>query len=158
MNELNQSELGIYHDRSNFFYGNHILLRPDFVFIQKGNVYRPNYCVFVAELQRGIIDNEHLGRTILYNTLTLQASPLRHFVMSVVTNLDYLILIKTERKINGDFKHNQSRAINFWKDGLEYLTLLLNMHSYAGYDPTFNISFQMPSSQYLTKFFINLYN
>lgn len=102
------------HEKPILNFGQH----ADFAVVKKERPdYAPEFCMFVIELQLGPLDNTHKGKVIMYNRYILDTRPTRVFIVSVLTNLTELILIKTERAKDG-FSVSMSSPIEFWSDGL----------------------------------------
>lgn len=119
--------------------------RPDFVFITKNTPVRPYNCPFVVELQLGNIDNEHKCRLILYNRFILESIPWRESIISAVTDLDRLILLKTQRRLDPEtgayvFESQETNEVDFWRKGIYILIHMINKCSQVGFNMSMNIS------------------
>lgn len=110
-------------------------LRPDFLAIDNVKISLV-YAWFVFELQtKKTIDYEHKGKTINYNIQVLEANVRRSFIISVVTNMSIMHLVKSERTVNG-IRHLISKEIEFWPLGMSFILQMLDNPSKAGYDPS----------------------
>lgn len=116
--------------------------RPDFAFFLK-NKPHPLYAPFVVELQVGNFDNEHKAKVIRYNLSILEVHTHRKFIISVLTNLENMLFIKTERCENY-FSHFISVNTKFWYDGtskicgLHYIQQMLDEPHIVGFDEKLN--------------------
>lgn len=143
LTEKSQFEFDLYKEPWTFFPDNKS--RPDFVFITKNTPIKPYNCPFVVELQLGNIDNEHKCRVILYNRFILESIPWRRYIISAVTDLDRLILFKTQREIDPDtgadvFKSQETNEVDFWGRGIYILIHMITKFSDVGFKKSMNIS------------------
>lgn len=119
--------------------------RPDFIFLDKNMPYLL-YSPFVVELQVGDFDSAHKLRMTTYNTMILETSVRRHFVISIITNLSKMFFFKTVRVNHNlpSYKHVASPEINFWPDktvcGLNYIKQMIDTPAIVGYDPSLNFT------------------
>lgn len=124
--------------------------RPDFIFLDKNMPYLL-YSPFVVELQVGDFDNSHKLRMTNYNTMILETSVRRQFVISIITNLSKMFFFKTVRVSHEPpiYKHVASPEINFWPDktlsGLNYMQQMIDTLSIVGYDPSLNFTISIES-------------
>lgn len=108
--------------------------RPDFSFAKKSNYNSLVYAPFLVELQINDFDNKHLGKVMGYNTEILKFNPKRQFIISVLTNMKQIKLIRTERSLK-----NPKEITNKQSEPQDFCTafpILLHMLTYpetAGY-------------------------
>lgn len=109
----------------------------------------------MVELMVGTLDKKHKGKLMLYNEEILNSNPSRQFIISVLSNLNDMILLKTKVVPSTDeqceFIHEFSKHINFWVHGVKYIKQLHNLPKTAGYDEAYNFSIQI-SREYLFSF------
>ena len=134
--------------------------RPDFIFIYKSGTHKINllYASFVVEiLIADVSDKNHLGKLVLYNEEVLNSNPRRPFIISVLTNLNDLVLVKSEPgpdkdgNFTGEIIHRISKSMNFWSKGLKYIKQMHDNPETVGYDETYNFSIKI-SRGYLFRF------
>lgn len=131
-------------------------LRPDFVFIESAEERNLLYAWFVVELllctcqiqtqtqqdkkkgkqvdSLGNVDTAHKCKIINYNYEVLEANVGRKFIISVVSNLDVMHLVRSIRRADNRIEHFISKPIMFWERGFLYIMQLLGNPSQAGYD------------------------
>lgn len=116
--------------------------RPDFVVLTKD---RPSsmYAQFIIELQIGTINDEHRGKIIAYNTMVLEANTDRVFITSILTNLDVIIIIKSERLNMNVIQHTLSPEVDFWQKGFKYIQHMLNNPTEVGYSEQANFTIEI---------------
>jgi hypothetical protein len=136
-------QFDLYKEPWTFFPDNNS--RPDFVFITKSTPLRPYNCPFVVELQLGNIDNEHKCRVILYNRFILESIPWRPYIISAVTDLNRLILFKTQRETDPEtgadvFKSQETNEVDFWEKGIYILIHMIKKFDQVGFQMSMNIS------------------
>lgn len=124
--------------------------RPDYIFIKISEPDEINllYACFMVELMVGkSLDKKHMGKLMLYNEDVLNANPSREFIISVLTNLNDMLLLKSEVCTNDnaeyEIKHTFSKHMNFWKHGVKYIRQLHNLPITAGYDDDKNFSIEI---------------
>ena len=132
--------------------------KPDFTFTKKSAPKKLNlyYACFVVELMVKNLDYIHMGKLIVYNEEVLNANPSRKYIISVLTNLDDMLLLKSEIRLDkkrGGYEivHRFSNCINFWTVGYKYIRQLHNSPKTAGYDEKYNFTI-MISRGYLFYF------
>ena len=108
--------------------------RPDFIFVKKDWPLKSAFCSFAVELQLGEIDKEHLGRIKSYNKHVLESAPMRSFIISAVSNLEEMVLFKTNRTANGAIKHTRYFFVDFWTRGIELLHYMINEPQFVGFN------------------------
>lgn len=130
-------------------------MRPDFIFIKASAPNEINllYASFVVEIQSNLktLDDEHLGKLVLYNEEVLNSNPSRIFVTSVLTNLRDMVVIKSESisqesQTNVEEQriiHRISKTIKFWSHGVKYIKQMYNSPETAGYDENKIFSIQI---------------
>lgn len=134
-------------------------MRPDFMFLKKSgpSAFNPYYASFLVELMVKNLDDEHIGKVVLYNEEVLTANPRRKFIISVLTNLEDIRLVKSYPgpDKNGNFDneiiHFISKKFNFWEHGVKYLKKLYDSPKEAGYDEDLNFFINIPDG-YLSCF------
>lgn len=119
--------------------------RPDFVVIKHSEIGNINllYASFVVELQVGKkLDDEHKGKLVMYNEEVLNSNPCRKFITSVLTNLQDMVLIKsemvTEDQDNIQIYHTISKNIAFWTNGVKFIKQMHDKPETAGYQENLN--------------------
>lgn len=125
--------------------------KPDYIFIKDTASYKTNliYASFVVELQVKTINDEHIGKMLRYNEEVLYCNPARQFVISVLTNLEDIILIKSQPgpnkngQFDDDIIHYVSKYINFWKHGVKYIKQMHSLPEMVGYDEQKNFSIKV---------------
>lgn len=127
--------------------------KPDYIFIKRSGPHKINlfYASFVVELMVKTLDYDHMGKTVLYNEEVLLSNPCRQFIISVLTNLLDMVLIKSEVfQLNGQsiIMHRISQNINFWTVGYKYIIQMYNSPETTGYDEKNNFQIML-SSGYL---------
>lgn len=110
-------------------------LRPDFAILDDVVFNDPHYAWFLVELQVDkTIDKSHIGKIVKYNTVILQANIRRKYIISVVSNLDIMHLVKSERQCDGVFKHQITKEIDFWQNGMSLILQMLHNPKTVGYE------------------------
>lgn len=75
--------------------------KPDFTCHIGDNIKNIFGCAFVFELfkKQGEqnFDNEHKAKILIYNEAILNANPLRSFIISILTNMEQIMFIKSRR-------------------------------------------------------------
>lgn len=104
------------------------------------------YAWFVIEimLAKNNFDRKHTAKTKRSNEEILLANPRREFVISILTNLDTAMLIKSTRSESSSsgekFHHELTMTFSFWDQGLFYIDQMLNNPNLAGYSDDSNFS------------------
>lgn len=96
-----------------------------------------------------ILDNSHMAKVILYNEEVLGSNPCRTFIISVLTNLLDMVLIKSELVLDEKGKsfiiHRISQHINFWTQGYKYIIQMYNLPETVGYNEMNNFQIMLSS-------------
>lgn len=135
--------------------------RPDFTFTKKSAPEKLYlyYAGFVVELMVKKLDDNHKGKLMVYNQEILNTNPCREYVISVLSNLDDMLLLKSTIKLakkNEGFViyHYFSKPINFWTDGYKYIKQLHNSPKTAGYDEKYNFTIMISREYFI--FILNI--
>lgn len=86
------------------------LFRPDFVLNVANKPPTPYYCSFYVELLLNNVetDKDHKARAVQYNEMILEARACRKFIISMITDLNNMLLIKSSRGQNDFIEHEES--------------------------------------------------
>lgn len=120
---------------------------PDLICIKNAE-YNPNYALFGIDFRK--ISNlermsEYSGQLLYFNTRVLEFNKDRKLIVSMVTNLDFLRLVISQ-KISGEITHtNNVMKVNveFWTFGLQYIRVVNDNPSLIGYESGFNTSIEI---------------
>lgn len=82
--------------------------RSDFFFNAQHKNLIPFYCSFYVKLQLGSICDGHKARAIVANDIMLKARACRKFIITMITDLNKSLLIKTYRCDDGVSRHIES--------------------------------------------------
>lgn len=120
---------------------------PDLICIKNAE-YNPNYALFGIDFRK--ISNlermsEYSGQLLYFNTRVLEFNKDRKLIVSMVTNLDFLRLVISQ-KISGEITHtNNVMKVNveFWTFGLQYIRVVNDNPSLIGYESGFSTSIEI---------------
>lgn len=95
--------------------------RAAFSVIKSGQPNVLIYCISVFELLvNKKIDHDHLCKVLMYNEHILESNPKRSSIVSIVSNLQQIIVFRTCREKDGGGTLKQcSKEMNFWTDGIK---------------------------------------
>jgi predicted Ser/Thr protein kinase len=118
-------------------------LSPDFIVFNRNYVERKFGMMFVIELsmKEKDVDYDHITRVARYNENILASQGHRKRIISMMTNLKYVVFVETSVESDNTFKSYRTEPIVFVKqeqsdrkkfDGLDYLcSFLLNEDHYS---------------------------